>query len=69
MPDEEYITVQQAAELASLTARHIRWLLERGLVTGIKPGRDWLLTRSAVMAYIKQERKPGPRPGRRKPKS
>ena len=62
MPDEEYITVAQAAELAGLTTRHVRWLLQRGLLVGIKPGRDWLLKRSTVMDYVRQARKPGPRP-------
>lgn len=59
MPDEEYITVSQAAEFAGLTTRHIRWLLARGEIPGIKPGHDWLLKRSAVMDYLRKERKPG----------
>ena len=65
MPDEEYITVTQAAELAGLTSRHIRWLLQREIIAGIKPGHDWLLKRSTVMDYLRQQRKPGPRPRNR----
>ena len=61
MPDEEYITVVQASEISGLTTRHIRWLLQRDYLTGMKLGRDWLLKRSAVMDYLRQERKPGPR--------
>ena len=59
MPDEEYITVARAAEIAGLTPRHVRWLLAQGIVQGIKPGHDWLLKQSALMDYLKQERKPG----------
>lgn len=59
MPDEEYITVAQAAQRVGLSARHIRWLLQRGLISGIKPGHDWLVKPSAVMAYLQQERRPG----------
>jgi len=61
--DEEYITVAQAAQRAGLSTRHIRWLLKRGIIPGIKPGRDWLVKLSAVMAYVRQERRPGPKPG------
>lgn len=59
MPDEEYITVAQAARLSGLSSRHIARLLKRGMIEGIKPGHDWLLRPLAVMAYLRQERKPG----------
>lgn len=62
VPDEEYVTVAQAARLSGLTPRHIARLLQNGVIEGIKPGHDWLLRPSAVMQYLKQERKPGRRP-------
>ena len=62
MPDEEYITVADAARLAGLTTRHISRLLLRGTIPGIKLGRDWLVKPSAVMEYVRQERKPGRKP-------
>lgn len=65
MPDEEYITVPQAAELSGLSRRQVRWLLETGVLAGQKPGRDWLVKPSAVMDYLRQERKPGPKTKRR----
>ena len=65
MPDEEYITVAQAAQLSGLTARHIQRLLKGGVIQGYRPGRDWLVRPSAVMAYLRQERKPGRKPKRR----
>ena len=65
MPDEEYITVAQAARLSGLSARHIARLLQQGVIEGVKPGHDWLVRPSAVMAYLKQERKPGPKRSRR----
>jgi excisionase family DNA binding protein len=66
LPDEEYITVAQASRLSGLSARQLRWLLQRGLINGVKPGRDWLVKPSAVMEYLRQERKPGRRPKDRK---
>ena len=62
MPDEEYITVAQTARLSGLSRRHIQWLLKNRVIEGMKPGHDWLLRPSAVMDYLRQERKRGPKP-------
>lgn len=59
MPDEEYITVTRASELSGLSARQIRSLLKVRIIEGIKPGHDWLVRPSAVMDYLRQDRKPG----------
>lgn len=59
MPDEEYITVAQASKLSGLSTRQIQWLLKNHVIEGIKPGHDWLLRPSAVMEYLKRDRKPG----------
>jgi excisionase family DNA binding protein len=59
MPDEEYITAAQAAQLSGLTDRQIRRLLQSKAIEGIRPGHEWLVKPSAVMAYLRQERKPG----------
>jgi excisionase family DNA binding protein len=59
--DEEYITAAQAAKLSGLTDRHIRWLLQRGIIEGIRPGHEWLVKPSTMMEYLRRERKPGRR--------
>jgi excisionase family DNA binding protein len=59
LPNEEYITVAQASRLSGLSRRQIQWLLKNGVISGVKPGHDWLLRPSAVMEYLKKERKPG----------
>jgi excisionase family DNA binding protein len=64
MPADEYVTVAQAARLSGLSPRQLQWLLQQGIIPGIKPGHDWLVRPSAVMTYLKER----PRPGRpRKP--
>jgi excisionase family DNA binding protein len=68
MPDEEYITAAQAAELSGLTDRQIRRLLRTGVLEGIRPGHEWLVKRSTVMDYLRQPRKPGPK-GKRQDRS
>jgi len=67
LPDEEYITVAQAARQSGLSASHLRALLHNGTIPGIKPGHDWLVKPSAVMAYLRQERKPGRKPRSARP--
>lgn len=62
MPDEEFITVAEASKLTGLSMRHIARLLRGGEVEGVKPGHDWLVKPSAVMQYLKRERKPGRKP-------
>jgi excisionase family DNA binding protein len=64
LPDEEYITVAQAARRFGLSARHLSRLLHTGTIPGMKPGHDWLVKPSAVMEYLRQQRKPGRKPRR-----
>lgn len=59
MPDDEYVTVAQAAHLSGLSRRQLQWLLQHGAIPGIRPGRDWLVRPSAVMTYLKERRRPG----------
>ena len=59
MPDEEYITVTQAARAFGLSASHLSRLLRDRKIQGMKPGHDWLVKPSAVMEYLQVERRPG----------
>jgi excisionase family DNA binding protein len=61
MPDEEYITVAEASKISGLSTGHLARLLRRGELRGRKPARDWLVSRAAVMAYLQEDRKPGPK--------
>ena len=62
MPDEEYITVAQAARLSGLSAGHLSRLLKQGKIPGVRPGHDWLVKPSAVMEYLREGRRPGRKP-------
>lgn len=52
----------EASELSELTTGLIRRRLREGKIAGVKKGRDWFTTREAIRAYLKQERRPGPKP-------
>ncbi len=59
--EQQLISVQRASELSGLAQGHIRHLLQQKSLAGIKLGRDWWTTVEAVEAYIKLERRPGPK--------
>lgn len=59
---DDYITAKQAADELGLDPSHIRRLCERGTLAAIKPGRDWLVLRQAVLDYKANPPKPGPKP-------
>lgn len=59
---DELISLRKAAELSGLSASHLRLLVSRGDIWGIKLGRNWVTTAQAVKEYIAQGRRPGRKP-------
>ena len=59
---DELISLREAAELSGLSAGHLRLLVSRGEMWGVKLGRNWVTTTKAVEEYLWQDRRPGPRP-------
>lgn len=49
--DKQWITVAEAAEQSGYSIRTLQHLLQKGMIEGYKPGRDWLTTLDAVMEY------------------
>ncbi len=62
---EGFLTTRQASSKCGLSQAHIRLLLERGTVEGIKVGRDWLVKVNSLDHYMANRPKPGPRRRRR----
>jgi excisionase family DNA binding protein len=56
------ISVTDASDMSGLSTGYIRKLLRRGVLEGVKIGRNWLTTKEAIQAYLNQERRPGPKP-------
>jgi excisionase family DNA binding protein len=59
MPEDEYVTVAQAARQSGLSRRQLARLLQAGTIPGIKPGHDWLVRPAAVAQYLRERRPPG----------
>ena len=61
----ELITLSEAADLSGLSPNHLRLLVSKGVIWGKKLGRNWFTTAQAIKEYLKQDRKPGPKPQKR----
>jgi len=54
---EELISLSEAAVTAKLHPDHLRKLAQRGQLEAWKVGRNWVTTRKAVVAYLKDSEK------------
>ena len=60
------MTTRQASERFEITKAHIRLLLEREAIQGVKVGRDWFVLTSSLEHYMANRPKPGPKPRRKR---
>jgi hypothetical protein len=58
---DECITLLEAAAIADVSDRHMRTLVERGLVRGKKLGRNYLVSRSSAQAFQRSQTMGRPR--------
>lgn len=58
----ELISLAEAANLSGLSHGHLALLIRKGDLWGIKIGRDWVTTPKAVLDYLANRPKPGPKP-------
>jgi excisionase family DNA binding protein len=59
---DELISLREAAKLSGLSAGHLRLLVRRGELWGVKLGRNWVTATQAIEEYLAQDRRPGPKP-------
>jgi excisionase family DNA binding protein len=59
---DQLISLGEAAQLSGLSASHLRLLVSRGDIWGMKLGRNWVTTAQAVDEYLARDRRPGPKP-------
>lgn len=51
---DDTLTAKEVAERLGYTAQHVRRLLREGQLKGRKVGRDWVVSREAVEAFVVQ---------------
>ena len=61
-----YITTKEAAQILSKTDSRIRQLLLKGELVGKKFGSVWMVSKQSVNRYAQVDRKPGPKPTKKK---
>jgi hypothetical protein len=57
----DLISLQQATQMSGLSGSHLRLLVSKGALWGVKLGRNWFTTAQAVEKYLQVEHKPGPK--------
>ena len=62
----DWLTTQEAAELAGYHQAHIRLLIRKGEIEAQKWGRDWMINHASLVQYMSriqaQGEKRGPKP-------
>jgi len=59
---KEYMGTTEASRRSGLSTPWIRRLLATGRVQGLRLGHDWAVDYESLAGYLRQERKPGPKP-------
>lgn len=66
MDRDALISLSEAAAEFHISAGHLRLLVSKGDIEGRKIGRNWVTTRRAVSAYVRDGRKRSKDPWKRK---
>lgn len=59
--DRVLLSTSEAMQASGLSREHIQRLLRKKQVEGVKLGHDWLVFEDALLAFLAQPRKPGPK--------
>lgn len=62
MPEEEWITTREAAEIIKVTVHQVRYLLHKGMLKGRRFGHVWMVDKKSAKKYAVSDRRPGPKP-------
>jgi len=62
MTEDQLLTTIEAAQLLKCSPDHVGLLLRRGVLKGVKKGRDWLVFQDEVEQYIVNRPRPGKKP-------
>jgi excisionase family DNA binding protein len=60
---EDWITTNEAAQISGYQPAHVRLLIRRGEVNGMKWGRDWMISRESLESYLKRIQSQGNKRG------
>lgn len=55
--EERKPSLKEAAELSSTSANYLRVLANKGLIPAMKEGRNWVVPKSEIVAYVRRHRR------------
>ena len=58
----ELISLKQASKICGLSPNHLRLLVGKGVIWGLKIDTLWVTTEKVVRTYTSKERMTGPKP-------
>ena len=58
----DLISLRQATDICGLSQPHLRLLVRDQKIWAVKIDTMWLTTEDAILDYMKQDRKTGPKP-------
>ena len=53
MPEPQFLTVDEVAELLRVSSRTVQRLLAEGKLPGVRIGRQWRIPRAELLAYLR----------------
>lgn len=56
-PEERKLSLKEAAKLSSTSANYLRVLANKGLIPATKEGRNWVIPKSEIVAYVRRHRR------------
>lgn len=59
----DWITTSEAARISGYTVQRVRQLIHAGEVQGRRFGRDWMVDRSSLLAYMERAAQKGKKRG------
>ncbi len=57
-PSDKKISLNEAAKLSSVSADYLRVLANKGLIPATKDGRNWVISESDIVAFVRRHGKP-----------
>lgn len=58
---DQLMSLQEATLIFGLSQGHLAHLIRTGSLWGIKIGRNWVTTKQAILDYLANQPKPGPK--------
>ncbi|MBI2648211.1 MAG: helix-turn-helix domain-containing protein [Thaumarchaeota archaeon] len=58
-PSDKKLSLNEAAKLSSVSPDYLRVLANRGLVPATKEGRNWVISESDIVAFVRRRGRPG----------